>query len=130
MPDRGAQANRLADREAREGLCGALAEPVVARAAEMLAAAFDLSLRAFPVQNRLFGPHVSVTGLLGGREVLDALRDDPLAAGEWLVAPRVFLPAALGRTLDDVGEDELAAACGGRLVLADSLRQAFATLSR
>ena len=111
-------------------LCGVLAAPVVARAAEMLTEAFDLPLRAFSVENRLFGPHVTVTGLLGGREVLDALRDDPLAAGEWLVAPRVFLPAALGRTLDDVGEDELAAACGGRLALADSLRQAFATLSR
>ena len=96
----------------------------------MLAAAFDLPVRAFPVDNRLFGAHVTVTGLLGGREVLDALRDDPLGPDEWLVAPRVVLPAELGRTLDDVGEDELAAACGGRLVLADSLRQAFATLSR
>ncbi|MCX6372151.1 MAG: DUF512 domain-containing protein [Actinobacteria bacterium] len=111
-------------------LCGLLAEPVVARAAEILAGAFDVPLRAFAVQNRLFGPHVTVTGLLGGREVLDALRDDPLASGEWLVAPRVFLPAEQGRTLDDVGEEELTAACGGRLALADSLRQAFATLSR
>ncbi len=42
------------------------------------------------------------------------------------------LPAggARTRTLDDVGEAELAAACGGRLALAGSLRQAFATLSR
>jgi putative radical SAM enzyme (TIGR03279 family) len=111
-------------------LCGALAEPVIARAAGMLTAAFDLPVRAFPVENRLFGPHVTVTGLLGGKEVLDALHDDSLAQDEWLVAPRVFLPAELGRTLDDVGEDELAAACGGRLALAESLRQAFATLSR
>ena len=96
----------------------------------MLAAAFELPVRAFPVENRLFGPHVTVTGLLGGREVLDALHDDPLAPDEWLVAPRVFLPAELGRTLDDVGEGDVAAACGGRLALADSLRQAFATLSR
>jgi hypothetical protein len=96
----------------------------------MLAEALGLPVRPFVVENRLFGPHVTVTGLLGGREVLDALRDDPLASGEWLVAPRVFLPAGLGRTLDDVGEDEVAAACGRRLALADSLRQAFATLSR
>jgi len=111
-------------------LCGALAEPVVAGAAGMLAAAFELPVRAFPVENRLFGPHVTVTGLLGGREVLDALRDDPLAHDEWLVAPRVFLPAELGRSLDDVGEGDVAAAGGGRLALAESLRQAFATLSR
>ena len=88
-----------------------------------------MPVRAFVVENRLFGPHVTVTGLLGGAEVLDALRRDPLAAGEWLLAPRTFLPADLGRTLDDVGEDELAAACGGRLVLADSLGEAFARLS-
>jgi len=111
-------------------LCGALAEPVIARAAGMLTAAFDLPVRAFPVENRLFGPHVTVTGLLGGKEVLDALHDDSLAQDEWLVAPRVFLPAELGRTLDDIGEGDVAAACGGRLALADSLRQAFATLSR
>jgi len=131
---RAAGRRRPAAKRLRSGavriLCGVLAEPVVASAAKVLSAAFDLSVRAFPVKNRLFGPHVTVTGLLGGREVLDALRDAPLASGEWLVAPRVFLPAALGRTLDDVGEDELAAACGGRLALADSLRQAFATLSR
>jgi NifB/MoaA-like Fe-S oxidoreductase len=111
-------------------LCGALAAPVVARAAKLLSEAFALPVVAFAVENRLFGPHVTVTGLLGGRELVDALRDAPLAEGEWLVAPRVLLPAELGRTLDDVGEDELAAACGGRLALAASLHEAFATLSR
>jgi hypothetical protein len=110
-------------------LCGSLAAPVVGRAAELLTKAFGLPVRAFPVKNNLFGPHVTVTGLLGGREVLDALRDDALAEREWLVAPRVFLPAELGRTLDDIGEDELAAACGSRLALATSLHEAFATLS-
>jgi len=132
-PRRAAGRRRPAAERPRAGaariLCGSLAEPVVAGAAGMLAEAFDLPVQAFAVKNRLFGPHVTVTGLLGGREVLDALRDDPLAAGEWLIAPRVFLPVELGRTLDDVGEDEMAAACGGRLALADSLRQAFATLS-
>jgi len=111
-------------------LCGTLAEPVVANAADVLAKAFALPVRGFAVENRLFGPHVTVTGLLGGREVVEALRDAPLAFGEWLVAPRVFLPAELARTLDDVAEDELAAACGGRLALAESLHEAFATLSR
>ena len=111
-------------------LTGTLAEPVVARAGEALSARLGVPVRPFAVVNDLFGPHVTVTGLLGGAEVLAALGRDPLGAGEWLVAPRVFLPEELGRTLDDVGEDELAAACGGRLVLTASLREAFATLSR
>ena len=111
-------------------LTGTLAAPVMAEVADVLEHAATLTVRPFAVHNRLFGPHVTVTGLLGGREVLQALRDEPLAAGEWLVAPRSFLPAGLRRTLDDVAEAELAAACGGRLVLAGSLVEAFATLAR
>jgi hypothetical protein len=36
----------------------------------------------------------------------------------------VWLPADLSRTLDDVTEAELAAACGGRLALGDDLADA------
>ena len=111
-------------------LTGTLAAPVVARAGEALGARLGVPVRPFAVANRLFGAHVTVTGLLGGRDVLAGLRDEPLAAGEWLVAPRVFMPEDLGRTLDDVGEEELAAACGGRQIFTASLREAFATLSR
>ncbi len=83
-------------------LCGTLARPVLERAAAVLAPAAGVPVRSFAVENALFGPHVTVTGLLGGAEVLEALRRDPLAAGEWLAAPRVWLPEELGRTLDDV----------------------------
>ena len=106
-------------------LTGALARPVVRAACEQLGAA-----RPFVVVNRLFGAHVTVTGLLGGREVLDALRERPPAPDEWLLAPAVFLPPELGVTLDDVPEAALRTACGGRLVVADSLRDAFARLPR
>jgi putative radical SAM enzyme (TIGR03279 family) len=110
-------------------LTGTLARPVVERAAAVLAAAAGVPIRPFVVENALFGPHVTVTGLLGGAAVLAALRDDPLASGEWLLAPRTWIPADLGRTLDDVTEAQLAAACGGRMVVADSLSLAFARLS-
>ena len=89
-------------------LTGTLARPVVERVAALLAPAAGVPVRAFAVGNELFGPHVTVTGLLGGAEVLDALRRDPLADGEWLAAPRVWLPEDLGRTLDDVDEAEIA----------------------
>lgn len=102
-------------------LCGTLAEPVVRRACERIGRA-----RPYPVVNRLFGPHVTVTGLLGGREVLQALRERPAAPGEWLLAPRSFLPEHLGRTLDDIPAGELERAAAGRLVLADSLEEALA----
>ena len=122
LPARGVTGVRL--------LCGTLARPVVERVAAVLGAASGVRVRPFPVENALFGPHVTVTGLLGGSEVLEALRRDPLADGEWLAAPRAWLPKDLGRTLDDVGENELEAACRGRLVLADSLGGAFVRLSR
>ncbi len=111
-------------------LTGTLARPVVERASALLAAAAGVPVRPFAVGNELFGQHVTVTGLLGGSEVLDALLRDPLAPGEWLAAPRVWLPDDLGRTLDDVAEDELSAAAGGRLVVAETLGDAFARLSR
>ncbi|HZL65198.1 MAG TPA: DUF512 domain-containing protein [Thermoleophilia bacterium] len=110
-------------------LTGMLAVPVIAEVAGLLEDALGIPVRPFAVHNGLFGSHVTVTGLLGGREVLQALLDEPLADGEWLVAPRSFLPAGLGCALDDVGEAELTAACGGRLVLAGSLFEAFATLT-
>ena len=110
-------------------LTGTLARPVLERAGGLLGEAAGLPVRPFAVENRVFGPHVTVTGLLGGGEVLDALRRDPLAGGEWLLAPRTWLPADLGCTLDDVAEDELEAAAGGRLAVAETLSDAFARLS-
>jgi NifB/MoaA-like Fe-S oxidoreductase len=111
-------------------LCGELAEPVIARAAAALEPATGLHVRPFAVPNRLFGRHVTVTGLLGGEEIVDAMGARPLADREWLVVPRTVVPRGLARTLDDVTEAQLAAACDGRIVLADSLAAAFATLAR
>jgi hypothetical protein len=71
---------------------------------------------------------VTVTGLLGGEEVLARLGEQPIGDEEWLLAPRAFLPEHVGRTLDDLDEAAIAAACGGRLVLAETLSDAFATL--
>ncbi len=108
-------------------LSGVLAAPVMQALADVLAPA-GVRCRPLVVQNRLFGPHVTVTGLLGGEEVLEALRREPLDGGEWLLAPRTFLPAALGRTLDDLTEAGVAEACEGRLAVGADLHDAFATL--
>jgi putative radical SAM enzyme (TIGR03279 family) len=109
-------------------LGGTASAPVLAAAARRLNARTGAAVRPFVVDNALFGRRVTVTGLLGGREVLAALRERPLAAGEWLLAPRTFLPSDLGRTLDDVSERELAAACGGRLALGADLPGALAAV--
>ena len=120
------EAGRLAlPAEARVALLGGrAAAPVLDEAARRMASRTGAAVRSFVVDNVLFGAHVTVTGLLGGRDVLARLREQPLAGGEWLLAPRSFLPAGLGRTLDDVTEGELAAACGGRLALGHDLTEA------
>ncbi len=107
-------------------LSGAAAPPVVAAASLRLAARTGAAARPFVVANRLFGPHVTVTGLLGGREIVAALRACPLAPGEWLLVPRTVVPAGLERTLDDVPLAEIAAVCDGRLAVADDLAAAVA----
>ena len=109
-------------------LGGAASAPVLAEAARRLSARTGAAVRPFVVDNALFGPRVTVTGLLGGRDVLAGLRERPLADGEWLLAPHTFLPAELGRTLDDVTEAELSAACGGRLALGADLAAALAAV--
>lgn len=109
-------------------LGGVLAAPVLEEACARLEVS-GARCRPFIVANRLFGPHVTVTGLLGGRDVAAALEAEPLRPDEWLLAPRSFLPADQGRTLDDVPGGDLEAACDGRLVLADGLADGFATLT-
>jgi NifB/MoaA-like Fe-S oxidoreductase len=104
-------------------LCGTLARPVVEEACRLLGRS-----RPFPVENRLFGSHVTVAGLLSGADVLRALEEQPLRESEYLLAPRSFLPAALERTIDDVTVVTLREACHSRLVLGDGLGDAFARL--
>ena len=110
-------------------LGGLLVRPVLDEVCSRLERA-GTTCRPLVVANRLFGAHVTVTGLLGGREVVAALQADPLRPGEWLVAPRDFLPGDRELTLDDVRADDVAAACDGRLALAAGLGDAFARLAR
>ena len=113
-------------------LAGRAAAPVLERLAGELRAATRggrgtrAGVRVLAVDNRTFGPHVTVTGLLGGRDVLRRLGEEPLAAGEWLLAPRSFLPEDLGVTIDDVAEATLRDACDGRLAVAETLGGAVA----
>ena len=106
-------------------LGGEAAAPVLAAASLRLAARTGAAARPFVVANRLFGSHVSVTGLLGGREIIAALRERPLAPGEWLLAPRTIAPPGLERTLDDVPLVEIAAACDGRLAVGQDVVEAL-----
>ena len=88
-----------------------------------------VGVRPFTVGNALFG--AARHGHRSARRRRGAGGAAPRSARrrEWLLAPRAWLPGQLGRTLDDVAEAGLAAACGGRLVVAETLGDAFARLS-
>lgn len=63
------------------------------------------ALRAAAIPNRLFGSSVTVTGLVGGRDILAALRDCPSEG--WLLIPSVMLKEGAGVFLDDLTPDQL-----------------------
>ena len=109
-------------------LSGEAAAPVVAAASLRLAARTGAAARPLVVANRLFGPHVTVTGLLGGREIVAALRERPLVPDEWLLLPRTVVPVGIEHTLDDVPLGEIAAACDGRLAVGHDLAEAVAAV--
>lgn len=74
-----------------------------------LSARTGVELVVVPVPNRLFGPSVTVTGLVSGRDILAALKGVDL--GDGVLVPEVMLKEGAGVFLDDLD----------RAVLADEL---------
>ena len=128
LPRAGVAAGRVAI------LTSAMAEPVIRRFARDITRRTGLETRVVSVPNQLFGPSVTVAGLLGGRDALDAIaRELPdLTEGDLLLAPRVMLDNAGVRFLDDVTREEFTAAVRPRVVFAKTaaeLRAAVASLA-
>jgi putative radical SAM enzyme (TIGR03279 family) len=67
-----------------------------------------------PVHNEFFGGHVSVTGLLTGRDVVGQLRGKPL--GEVLLVPDVVLKEGEDVFLDDLSLSDLESELGVRVL--------------
>jgi putative radical SAM enzyme (TIGR03279 family) len=77
-----------------------------------------VELAVVPVANRLFGPSVTVTGLVAGRDIIAALSGRDL--GDAVVLPDVMLKEGEGVFLDDLAVADIAAACGVPVVVAES----------
>jgi len=128
------QARRLA-RAGAPAAAGRIVTLVSGRAfAPWLAAvAGDLSrLAGVPcqvvgVENRLFGPRVTVAGLLTAEDVLAALRGHEL--GEVVVLPRSMFDAAGEQTLDGWPVERLAAALGRPVEVAGSAAELMRALA-
>ncbi|MHB1412842.1 MAG: DUF512 domain-containing protein [Thermoleophilia bacterium] len=99
-------------------LSGELAAPLIEFACGKLTRATGGSFWPLVAANRLFGPHVTVTGLLGGADIAAAVRAAGLAEQDLLLLPAACLESSGERFLDDMGLDELrsALACAVRVI--------------
>lgn len=99
--------------------CGTLIAPLMAQLANEVSQKCGARIEVVPVENRLFGPSVTVSGLLSSEDVIRALAGRELGG-------LVFLPRAMfaeytpgqgddtehARTLDDLTADEISARLG------------------
>jgi putative radical SAM enzyme (TIGR03279 family) len=102
---------------------GEAAEPVMATAAGLLRDRRGLLVDVLPVPNWLFAGDVSVTGLLGGAEVAEAILDAP-SGSHALVPDVIFEPGGL--TLDGLSVEDIANVAPGRTTVVASDGRGFA----
>jgi len=114
-------------------LTSLMAAPVMRRIAREITRATGLEVRVVPVVNQLFGSIVTVAGLLGGQDTLDAIARELADFGpdDLALLPRVMLDNAGVRFLDDVTLAEFTQRATPRVVFAktaEELRVAIASL--
>lgn len=110
-----------------------MAQPVIERMARDLRRLGNLDVRVMPMENRFFGPIVTVAGLLCGQDVLDQAREQcgDFTADDLLLVPRVMLDNAGKRFLDDVTVEDFRAQAPTRVTFArtaDEIAEAVRTL--
>lgn len=82
-----------------------MAAPIIKRAAKMIGAAWNADIQILRVRNRFFAGGVSVTGLLTGRDIIDAIQESGLCGRTFLI-PDVCLNGDR-LLLDDITESEV-----------------------
>ncbi len=113
-------------------VCGTLIAPLMQRVVGDLAEQSGCRIEVVPVVNGLFGETVTVSGLLGGEDVLATLQGREL--GEIVFLPRAMFaqpPDGDGsergrlRTLDDLTVEHLQEQLGRPVVLADYITEVW-----
>ncbi len=72
-----------------------------------------VDVRVIPVENRFFGPTVTVSGLVTGRDLSDRLKDEPGAA---ILITECMLRSEGDKFLDDMTLEEAQAITGRRII--------------
>lgn len=88
-------------------LTGTLAADLVAEVCARLSDSLGLQVQPLVAENRLFGPHVTVTSLLSGSDLLQAAAKAGISRADLLLIPASSLDSAGERFLDDLTLEEL-----------------------
>jgi putative radical SAM enzyme (TIGR03279 family) len=97
-----------------------MAHPIIERVARDLRRIGNLDVRVTPIENRFFGPVVTVAGLLCGQDVLEQVKEQcaDFTADDLLLLPRVMIDNAGKRFLDDVTVEDFRAQAPARVAFA------------
>lgn len=102
-------------------VCGTLIGPLLEDVAVKLAGKTGMKVQVVPVVNDFFGPTVTVSGLLTGRDVIEALRGSDL--GDIVFLPQAMFDASGELTLDDMSPGEIGERLGVRVEVAGTMRE-------
>jgi len=81
-----------------------------------------IAIDAIPIENRFFGPQVTVTGLLTGRDIISALHDN-VDHYDALIVPEVVLREGDTVLLDNVSLPDIEEASGLTVLVTDGTPQ-------
>ena len=126
-------------------VCGTLIAALLEDMAAKLAERTGLAMEVVPVINDFFGPTVTVSGLLTGRDVIEALRGRVLSPqslglrtkglskgrdlGDLVFLPRAMFDASGKLTLDDMSPAAIGEGLGVRVEVAGTMGEVVASLS-
>jgi len=82
----------------------------------------QIAIDVIPIENRFFGPEVTVTGLLTGRDIISALHDNT-DHHDFLIIPEVVLREGDSLLLDNVSIPDIEEATGLNVMVTDGTPQ-------
>ena len=100
-------------------VCGTLIATTLSRLASEIAPLAGINARVVPVENRVFGPRVTVSGLLTAADIVAALHGRDL--GHVVVLPRHALDHAGALFLDGATPDDVSAALSTPVAFASAM---------
>jgi putative radical SAM enzyme (TIGR03279 family) len=100
--------------------CGTLIHPVLAKVVGELNSITNLQVDLHPIENRLFGSEVTVSGLIAGNDLVDRLEHERL--GDIVVLPSVMFDRSGEVTLDDLTVNDLQERLGREVRMVSGIR--------